>query len=352
MAVPRRRPQAPRGARPVRARAPLTRRRRSWCSRRPSPGCPSSAGRHRSCRSRRTRTGRWSEGDTGVSAGPGEEGRGSAGTGAAAGAGGGRGEPDRAGGSQGGPRRGNGAGRPVRAGKRPEAEGGPSRAVEGAGRRACAGRGKARAGAGRPGPGGERSRSRSRSHLDERAEQAGAEVPQVLGDGLQRHPRAAAAAARASAAQAQSGAGPGRADRRRGKRERLYGLRPPLRRFRGRRRAAEEPPRAAGGGQQRPGGPRGSRHGQSRPSAPAGASRQSGPGPLGGPQPLSPGPGPGPGPPSERLISVALDGGTAPMARYKEQNQASRPGTWINILVNKYISEHISISTHLCFYRT
>lgn len=35
----------------------------------------------------------------------------------------------------------------------------------------------------------------------------------------------------------------------------------------------------------------------------------------------------------------------------RTKNHASTPGTWINILVNKYISEHISIFTHLCFYR-
>lgn len=42
--------------------SPLTHRRRSWCSHRPSRGCPSSVGMSHSCHSHHTRTGRWSKG--------------------------------------------------------------------------------------------------------------------------------------------------------------------------------------------------------------------------------------------------------------------------------------------------
>lgn len=42
--------------------SPLTHRRRSWCSHRPSRGCPSSVDMPHSCHSHHTRTGRWSKG--------------------------------------------------------------------------------------------------------------------------------------------------------------------------------------------------------------------------------------------------------------------------------------------------
>lgn len=142
----RHRPLPPRG--PSR---PLTHRRRSWCSRKPSRGCPSSAGRHRSCRSRRTRTARGSARGT-------PEPLRTPSTATAS-----RSDPrGPAGGSGGG-------GRPERGGT------GPGRAGRGESpdKAALAGRGEGH------GPGG--------AHLDEGAEQAGPEVPQVFGDGLQRH---------------------------------------------------------------------------------------------------------------------------------------------------------------------
>lgn len=201
--------------------AALTRRRRSWCSRRPSPGCPSSAGRHRSCRSRRTRTGRWSEGDRGVSAGPAEQGAGPAGSRAAAGA------WERAGRAA-QRRREPGEGREPREGRRGETRAGGEappgrRGPRRGGREAARARGRPEVEAGGPGPGRERGRAgqgagpepggqrgRCWPHLDEGAEEAGAEVPQVLGDGLQRH---GGPAARTGARLRRAGAGRGRAPR-------------------------------------------------------------------------------------------------------------------------------------------